>query len=416
MGSEPGMGIESAGLDLGQLPDADLVSRFVARRDAAAFSALVGRYGPLVLGLCRRLVRREQDAEDAFQATFLVLVRKAGSIGKHESVGSWLYGVAYRVALKANTAAARRRARETPLRDIAAPEAGCGATENDLGAVLDAEVNRLPPKHRRAVVLCYLQGCSAQEAARVLGCARGTILSRLARARERLRGRLVRRGLILTASAVAVALMRNRAEAAVPGPLAESTVQAVTGNAATAGLASAQAVALAKGVVNTMWLIKLTKVGALLLVVALGGAVALGSRAWAERDAVYDKDANGKDAKPAKLDGTWLAVELSKDGNAVPKDEVEKTKVVFKDGTLTVTDGDKVKEGKVQIDITKKPATIDITIAEGEGKEETHLGIFEVDGDTLKICFAHAGNERPTAFESQAGSGLRLGVFKRSKE
>src|SRR5262249_54483323 len=156
-------------------------------------------------GLCRRIVRHEQDAEDAFQATFLVFVRKAGAIGKHESVGSWLYGVAYRVSMKAKVAAARQHARQTALSSEPAADDGGGATGRGLWAVVDEELNRLPSKYRRAVVLCYLQGQSAQDAARSLGCPRGTVLSRLARARERLRGRLVRRGLILTASAVAVA-------------------------------------------------------------------------------------------------------------------------------------------------------------------------------------------------------------------
>src|SRR5262245_61569483 len=403
--SETGMGVETTALDLEQLPDADLLARFVARRDPAAFAALVSRHGPLVLGLCRRLIRHEQDAEDAFQATFLVFLRKAGSIGKYESVGSWLYGVAYRVSLKANIAAARRRSRETSLPEAAAFEVARDATGIDLGAALDAEVNRLPPRFRRAVVLCYLQGWSAQQAARALGCPRGTILSRLARARARLRDRLTRRGFVLTATAVAVALTRNRVEAAVPGRLGDSTIQAATGSAA-AGAVSANAGALAHGVLQAMRIAKLKVLAVVLGILALGAAGVLVPRALADKDA---KPADGK----ASLDGTWVAVTTIKDGAELAK---ENNKVTSKDSTFTMIKGDKELKGKVQIDATKKPATIDIEVTEGDEKGKSSSGIYELAGDDLKICLGLQGTPRPTEFDGKAGSGCILVTLKREKK
>jgi uncharacterized protein (TIGR03067 family) len=274
--------------------------------------------------------------------------------------------------------------------------------------VLDEELNRLPPKYRRAVVLCYLQGRSTQDAARTLGCPRGTVPSRLARARERLRGRLVRRGLILTASAVAVALTRNRAEAAVPGPLGDSTIQAATGPAA-AGAVSANAGALAHGVLHAMRIAKLKVVAVVLGVLALGVAGALAPRALA------DKDAKPADAK-ASLDGTWVAVATIKNGAEAPKEELEGTKVTFKDNTFTLTQGGKEMKGTIQIDATKKPATIDIELTEGGDKGETGSGIFELKGDDLKLCLGLHGNPRPTAFEAPEGSGCVLVTLKREKK
>src|SRR5262245_14585360 len=157
-------------LAAGEATDAQLLERFVSRREEAAFAALLQRYGALVLSVCRRVLRQEQDAEDAFQATFLVLARKAVSIDKRASVGSWLYGVACRLAAKAKVATARRRARERPLPDLPAAEPVPEGIWRDLRPVLDEEVSRLPDKYRAPFVLCCLQGKTNEEAARQLGC------------------------------------------------------------------------------------------------------------------------------------------------------------------------------------------------------------------------------------------------------
>src|SRR5262245_23125104 len=137
------------------LSDGDLPERFLARRDAEAFAALVRRHGPTVLGACRRVLRHTQAAEDACQATFLVLARKARSIARRGALGSWLYGVAYRVALKARDDAARRHRRERLAANRTEEQAACAGSGDALGPALDEEVNRLPDKYRQPVVLCY---------------------------------------------------------------------------------------------------------------------------------------------------------------------------------------------------------------------------------------------------------------------
>src|SRR5262245_23445200 len=222
--------------------DATLLTRFATTGDGRAFAALVERYGGMVLAVCRRTAGHEQDAEDAFQATFLVLARKADAIRRRESIGPWLYGVASRVGQKARAANARHQARAATLEDALA--AGpMSAEADDLGPVLDEAVGQLPPRFLRPIVLCYFQGHSTEAAAQALGCPRGTVLSRLARARDRLRTLLVRRGVALTAAAIAGALAA-RATADVPLPVAYSTIQAAT--PAAAGAVLPRAAVLAK--------------------------------------------------------------------------------------------------------------------------------------------------------------------------
>jgi RNA polymerase sigma factor (sigma-70 family) len=197
--------------DARQQADQVLLRRFVDHRDQAAFAALVGRYAPLVLAACRRLLAREQDAEDVLQATFLVLVRKAGSIRKHESVGSWLYGTAYRLARKARAAEAHLKERERVAAE-ARPASAPPVTWDDLGAVLDEELQALPDKYRAPLLLCCLQDKTRDEAARELGWAPGAVKIRLERGRDMLRSRLARRGLALSVALLATSV----ASASVP--------------------------------------------------------------------------------------------------------------------------------------------------------------------------------------------------------
>src|SRR6516162_6317642 len=189
------------------LTDGVLLERFVTDGDAAAFELLVWRHGPMVLGVCRRLLGHEQDAEDAFQAAFLVLARKAGSIRKGESVGSFLYGVAYRIAMKERTRLFQRRKREQrsgPSMPLAGP--AYEAAWRELQVVLDEGLNRLPEKYRAPFVLCCLEGRSKAEAARELGWKEGTVASRLAQARQRLQRLLDRKGVTLSAAMIAVGI------------------------------------------------------------------------------------------------------------------------------------------------------------------------------------------------------------------
>lgn len=195
--------------------DAEGLRRFADQRDEAAFAELVRRHGPAVLGACRRVLGNSPDADDAFQATFLVLARKAGEISNPELLGNWLYGVAYRAALRARTLAAKRRVRERPMIDLPDEEQVPGTDWADIRPILDDEINRLPHRHRTAFVLCHVEGRTAAEASAVLGCPEGTVHSRLSWARGRLRSRLSRRGLAAAVGVLAVLLDRDALTAAV---------------------------------------------------------------------------------------------------------------------------------------------------------------------------------------------------------
>ena len=187
------------------MTDAQLLDRFRARSDQssseAAFAGLMARHGPMVLGVCRRALSNPEDVADAFQATFLILVRKANSVRVDDSLGRWLYGVSRRVSVRAKRTAARRSTPEIPKVELAVNPAA-DLDLNELRVVLDDEIDRLPAKYRSAVVLCDLDGLGQDEAARQLGCAVGTIKSRLSRAREKLRSRLMRRGIAPSACAL----------------------------------------------------------------------------------------------------------------------------------------------------------------------------------------------------------------------
>ncbi len=238
---------------VGALTDGQLLERFATRRGPAAeaaFEGLVARHGSMVLRVCRAVLRDPHDVEDAFQATFLVLVRKADSIGERDLLGPWLYGVAHRVALKARGQAARRRKREGTAADAEAdPGRVAEAPWIDLRPVLHEELNRLPEKYRRPVVLCHLQGLTHAEAAQELAWPVGTVSVRLSRARKLLHDRLVRRGLTTTASLWVAALTAEAASAAVPPALIQSTaalaLAVAAGPALAAGPASAASGALA---------------------------------------------------------------------------------------------------------------------------------------------------------------------------
>jgi RNA polymerase sigma factor (sigma-70 family) len=253
------------------LADQGLLERFIAHQDEAAFAVLVERHGAMVLAVARNVLHHLQDAEDVFQATFLLLARQAGSVRKQGSLGSWLHGVAYRLALKARKAAAARHRLESR-----APERVLGASPDDLSwrelnEILHEELESLPDKYRAPLVLCYLEGLTQDQAAEHLGLAKGTLKGRLERARLILRGRLIRRGL---APAVVLLVETCRpASAALAAPLLSTT--AGTAAAFAAGKAVAvppQVIHLTEGVLPTMIATKLRLVGALFLAISLGAA------------------------------------------------------------------------------------------------------------------------------------------------
>jgi RNA polymerase sigma-70 factor (ECF subfamily) len=209
----------------------------------------------MVLGVCRRLLHDGHAAEDAFQATFLVLFRRARALDRHGSLANWLYTVAYHVALKARADAAHRRQRERQVGEMSQVESQPEEVWRDLRPVLDEELSFLPDKYRTPIVLCYLQGKTNEEAARLLGWPIGTVKGRLSRAREILRTRLARRGITLSTGLLG-AVLAEHASAAVPGLLVHSTIKTIallSAGKATAGLAAAPAAALGEGVLKAMF-------------------------------------------------------------------------------------------------------------------------------------------------------------------
>jgi RNA polymerase sigma factor (sigma-70 family) len=203
-----------------------LLERFTRLRDEAAFAALVRRYGPMVLGVCRRVLSHVQDAEDAFQATFLVLVRKAGTIARPELLGNWLYGVAYRIAKKAKAHAARRSTDERQAKSMTPADPVAEVAWREVRSRLDDALQRLPEKYRLPLVLCYLEGRTNEEAARQLGWPVGSMSARLARGRELLRERLADREQAVPAGLFALILGQHVGPTIVPPELVDTTVRA----------------------------------------------------------------------------------------------------------------------------------------------------------------------------------------------
>ena len=268
------------------LTDGQLLESFVSCREEAAVAALVRRHGAMVWGVCHRVLPSHQDADDAFQATFLVLLRKAASIMPRDMVANWLYGVAQQTALKAKQIADKRRGRERCLMDMPEPKGAEQDRSHDLQLVLDQELSRLPDKYRAVIVLCDLQGKSRKEAARQLNVPEGTIASRIATARTKLAKRLARHGLALGGGSLAAVLSQSVASASVPAGVLSSTIKAVTlvaaGKATATGLISANVAALTEGVIKAMLLTKLKMMMVLLLLLSMVTLTGVMRLAWGQ--------------------------------------------------------------------------------------------------------------------------------------
>jgi RNA polymerase sigma factor (sigma-70 family) len=279
------------------LTDGDLLRRFARGGDESAFEALAARHGGMVLGVCRRLAGDGHAAEDAFQATFLVLARRAGTLGGEGSLGPWLHGVARRVATRARQQAARRRSVERPgvaVESLAGrPESG----DPELRAVLDEEIGRLPPRYRAAIVLCYLEGLTHEEAAHRLGCPLGTVRSRVARARDRLRDRLTRRGVAVSTAGAALAAGATAKAAPAPPLLLDATRRAAARAAAGVRLGAGSAPEVLAGEVHAAMVRNAWK-AAIVSVLALG--VGVGMVAGAAL-ALHPSGASRQDAAPARV-------------------------------------------------------------------------------------------------------------------
>ncbi|HMF15756.1 MAG TPA: sigma-70 family RNA polymerase sigma factor [Gemmataceae bacterium] len=255
------------------MTDGQLLESFIAGKSEAAFEALLRRHGPMVLGVCRRALNNHHDAEDAFQATFLILARKASSVRPREMVGNWLHGVAYRTALKAHATITKRRVRERQVTELPEIQAERQDAWHNLRPLLDQELSRLPETYRLPLVFCDLENKSIKEATRQLGWPQGTLAGRLARARRMLVKRLIRRGAVLSVGSVTAVLSEKTASACLPPALAASTVKAAaalaSGPAATTGVISANVAALVEGVLKAVFLTKLKTMSVVLLVLGM---------------------------------------------------------------------------------------------------------------------------------------------------
>jgi RNA polymerase sigma-70 factor (ECF subfamily) len=411
----------------GEPSDGELLHRFIAAREEAAFAALVRRHGAMVLGVCRRLLP-EHDADDAFQATFLVLVRRAGSVRKVESLASWLYGVALRVARQTrSTTATRRRCEAASVLHPIVPDPAAEPEWRELRSVIDEELAQLPEKYRAPIVLCYLEGKTNEEAARLLGWTKGTVSGRLARARDLLRGRLARRGLALTTGALAGLLLENAA-APAPAALVETTLRGALG-----GGASTAAAALAEGVMRTMLAKQLSVIlGALLGVTVLfAGASLSGPRAGVSQAVAVVVEAAEErpgtlfgGASPValkdeaeSLEGVWSASHLEENGKKAPVEAVRRFRVVIKGDEMVFNPDTENRRSTFKLDPRKKPKAIILTPQDGPDKGRAVEGIYALEKDRLTICIDRAaGKAKPTEFATGPGSGLALLILVRDPE
>ncbi len=400
----------------GSLGDADLVERVIESNDEAAFEVLVWRHGPMVLNVCRRILRHDQDAEDAFQVTFVVLFRKLQSLSKHESVGAWLHRVAFRVALRARSQAERRAAASCELDSLAG---STPPTDDGMRELIDQEINRLPGRLRRVAVLCLLEGKSYAQAANEIGCPLGTVQSRLARARHRLQARLARYGIGASASLAAV-LAAQAAAGAVPSALIHATQAAACGSALSAAVAS-----LTRETLHALWLARL---GAVVGKAALT-LVVLGLAGWltvAMIESPPEPVPPGGDGPPARqgelrqaalkddlarIAGEWQLVSGIEDSEPMPADKVKATVMTFLPGNR-VSLGCHRPDDAFRLVAHTQPAQIHLEISLLAGEIVRSHGVYEIRGDTLRVCLGTP--ERPAReFASVKGTGHRLWVFHR---
>jgi RNA polymerase sigma factor (sigma-70 family) len=394
------------------LTDGELLERFLGGRDDQAFAALLRRYGGMVLGVCRRVLRQEQDAEDAFQATFLVLARKGATLTRRELVGHWLYGVALRTALVARARSARRRASERPLADLPEPEAPRGRSEADLAALLQEEVQRLPAKYRLPVVLCELDGGSRREVARQLGIPEGTLSSRLAAARKLLASRLARRGAALAA---ALAAAQAGAPACVPAPLLVSTLAAVDPTPSESVL-PARVAALTGEVVNAMFW---AKVKLFLTVLIAAGVLAAGA-VWFSGSVAADPGAQaakadppGAPGPPAKADKQPAEGKTPARGKTVPPGvplqltvKVKKGKYKLDLGGLSAKDFRKLVESRAKApagQAAPPPPAVDLEL-ELKNTSDQKLQLF-TSGDLVQVWLDLKG---PDVLAGPSGGAMTM--------
>jgi RNA polymerase sigma factor (sigma-70 family) len=443
--------------DAAGMTDGQLLGSFIQHKDHAALAALVRRHGPMVFGVCSRMLRSHHDAEDAFQATFLILVQKAATLADRERVGNWLYGVARQTAVRMRALAARRGVRERQVAVMPEPTSAEQYVWNDLKPILDEELARLPNKYRVLIVLCQLEGKTLKEVARQLAIPQGTVASRLATARAMLAKRLSGRGVVVSGVLLGAVVSAPAASACVPVAVVSSTIKTATlvvVGQGVDGAVSPTVAALVTGVTKAMLGSKIKSVLAVALVVglALSGA-GVGVRFFTGPAAVAQQPGGGgsgdhrvsssekevarlapadqgekrksttADARKEldKLQGTWLVVRAEEEGNEIHEEDLKKAKETFavKGGKMTYC-----RDGKVQVtmrivlDPGETPAAIDLTFIERKEKGYTNHAIYQLDGDMLKLRMndkfgGNSLNERPTDFSTANGKEAVLFILKR---
>jgi RNA polymerase sigma factor (sigma-70 family) len=422
--------------EAGDMTDGQLLERFLTMREEAAFEVLLRRHGPMVQGVCRRILCHVQDVEDAFQATFLVLIRKGSSLLPRHTLGNWLYGVAYHTALKARAAGWKRRAKERQAAAMSRPQTPAEDVEHDLLPLLDRELERLPEKYREAVVLCELEGKTREEAARQLGVPTGTLSGRLTTARRMLAQRLSRRGVTLSGAALATMLTPSVAPALFSSTLKAAAALA-TGQAAV-GAVSSEVAALTHGMLKSMLLAKLKLTTAVLLTVVTVGGSAGGFAYHLTNQAAASSDANASSLQPdarvaespiaelpqeqpkkatpkpdqkadtiqadkKRLQGGWLPVKAFINGRPTdPNDKkIRRSTLAFNDDEAALWDA----KGPYILDPVRKPKQLDIVL-NVKGHKEPIKAIYDFDEDRLLVSWID-GRERPPDFDA----GKREGVF-----
>jgi RNA polymerase sigma factor (sigma-70 family) len=386
--------------------DGQLLERFARLGDRDAFSRLVQRHGPMVLGVCFRVLNNEHDADDAFQATFLVLARRASAIRKSESVGSWLYGVAYRIAVRARSDAARRRVVEGRAEAMVQQDPVGDLAWQELRPVLDEELARLPAKYRVPLVLCYLEGKTNTEAAAELGWTKGTVSGRLARARDLLRNRLTRRGLKMSAVLLALLLSWKRSALAVSPRLLEVTVKAASlgpAKAAAIGVISERTGTMALTALRSLALAWMARVGlTLLALVALVGLSGAAVYEAVSGDFLTSASRFRSRTDVDILQGAW---DLESRDGRLAKGEI---RAVFLNDRLTFRSANGGEEAwNFTLDNQADPPAMDLS-----GDQDGRLAIYRFQGDVLLLRMAAPGGDRPRGFYAPGGGGT-LFFFRR---